>query len=240
MALAGFEVITLACYGTLIDKASGVFSGLGPLLSRASANINRGDALNAFSAHESSLESEKPGMPYSDLLSEVHRRLAKQWYVIATEDDHQLFGMSVPHWPVYADTPAALQYLKRYFKLVILSNVDRKSFAGTNSHLGVKFDAIFTAQEIGSYKPNSRNFDYMLDKLQKLGVKKRQVLHVAHDPHKDLRPAAAKGLATAGIDRRREIAPQDATLESAKAAGWDFSFPSLANLVMAHQESLRA
>jgi hypothetical protein len=57
-----------------------------------------------------------------------------------------LFGKSVTHWPVFADTPAALQYLRRYFKLAILSNADRESFASSNRRFGVKFDIILTAQ----------------------------------------------------------------------------------------------
>jgi len=45
---------------------------------------------------------------------------------------------------------------------VILSNVDRASFARSNEKLGVVFDRILTAQDIGSYKPSLRNFEYAL------------------------------------------------------------------------------
>lgn len=240
MSLIDFKVITLGCYGTLIDKASGVFSALGPLRHRATINSNREEVVNAFAAHESAVEAETPGMLYTDILIEAHRRLAKEWYVVASEDEHRLFGMSVRDWPVFADTPAALQYLKRYFKLVILSNVDRESFTGSNRQLGVSFDAIFTAQEIGSYKPSPRNFDYMLAKLEKLGMQKRHILHVAQCSPKDHRLAASMGLATVCIDRPRDGVARGATLTSADAACCDFRFASMANLVIAHQEHLRA
>jgi len=49
---------------------------------------------------------------------------------------------------------------------VILSNVDNESFSFSNRKLGVEFDAIYTAEDIGSYKPSLRNFEYMLEKLQ--------------------------------------------------------------------------
>ena len=49
--------------------------------------------------------------------------------------------------------PAALQYLKKHYKLIILSNVDNRSFSFSNAALGVAFDAIYTAEDIGSYKP---------------------------------------------------------------------------------------
>ena len=41
----------------------------------------------------------------------------------------------------------------------------------------VTFDAIYTAEDIGSYKPSDHNFDYMLAKLETLGVQKNEVLH---------------------------------------------------------------
>jgi hypothetical protein len=61
--------------------------------------------------------------------------------------------------------------LKKYFKLVILSNVDNETFQASNRRLQVEFDAIYTAEDIGSYKPSARNFDYMIEKLGGIGVK---------------------------------------------------------------------
>ncbi|MCH7708315.1 MAG: HAD hydrolase-like protein [Myxococcales bacterium] len=69
------------------------------------------------------------------------------------------FSESVGRWPAFPDAPKALAELKRHFKLVILSNVDRASFAHSAEKLGVAFDAVYTAEEIGSYKPDPRNFD---------------------------------------------------------------------------------
>ena len=34
---------------------------------------------------------------------------------------------------------------------------------------GVDFDAVFTAEEIGSYKPDLENFRYMIDALERSG-----------------------------------------------------------------------
>ena len=240
MSLIDYQVITLGCYGTLIDKASGVCGALEPLLDRATVKRRRDEVLAAFARHESALEREAPAMPYPDILIEVHRRLAKEWYVLASEDDHRLFGLSIRDWPPFVDAPAALQYLKRYFRLVILSDIDRDSFSGSQRRLGVKFDAIFTAQEIGSYKPDPRNFDYLLEKLEKLGVSKRSILYAADCASNGHRLAASRGLATACIDRQRESSVRNATLATTDVAGCDFRFSSMANLVMAHQEHLRA
>ena len=78
-------------------------------------------------------------------------------------------AISVGDWPAFPDTAEALRYLKQHFKLIILSNVDRQSFARSNERLGVAFDHIFTAEDIGSYKPSLRNFEYMTEKLAAAG-----------------------------------------------------------------------
>jgi FMN phosphatase YigB (HAD superfamily) len=59
----------------------------------------------------------------------------------------------------------ALERLLKHYKLVVLSNVDQASFSRTNSGTlsGVTFDVILTAQDIGSYNPDLRNFEYMLE-----------------------------------------------------------------------------
>jgi putative hydrolase of the HAD superfamily len=95
-------------------------------------------------------------------LAIVFRRLAEEWLVPVTWSECVTYGRSVKNWPAFADSAAALQYLKQHYKLVILSNVDNDSFAGSNEKLMVDFDAVYTAEDIGSYKPSDRNFEYML------------------------------------------------------------------------------
>ena len=136
---------------------------------------------------------------------------------------------------MFPDTPAALQYLARHFKLVILSNVDRDSFAGSNLKLGVTFDAICTAQDIGSYKPDPRNFHYLIDAVAKLGIARGQILHTAQSLYHDHAPAKAQGLATAWIDRRDRKEGGGATLSPADRPDYDFRFVSLKEMADAHR-----
>lgn len=94
-------------------------------------------------------------------------------------EESEAFGHSIPNWPAFAHSPGALQYLKQRYKLGILSNVDRESFRESNARLQVDFDYIFTAQDIGSYKPNLHNFEYMVQKLGQAGHRKQDILHTA-------------------------------------------------------------
>jgi 2-haloacid dehalogenase len=236
MKLRDFKALTFDCYGTLIDWETGLYTALQPLMQKGGVTLKRDEVLAAFGRHESAQEVATPGLVYSELLAEVHRQLAREWQVNDAETDAVAFGKSVPDWPAFADTEASLQYLQRYYKLVILSNVDRESFAGTNRRLGVAFDAICTAQDIGSYKPDPRNFAYLINTVAGLGVLKRNILHTAQSLHHDHVPAQAVGLASAWIDRRHQVEGWGATSPPAGTPRYDFRFTSLAEMVKAHQE----
>ena len=235
MKLTDYKVLTFDCYGTLIDWEAGIHAALQPLLAKAATPLAKDDVLESFARHESAQEAETPQMIYSDLLTAVHRRLADQWGLAASDADHRRFGNSVPDWPAFPDSAEALAYLKQHYKLVILSNVDRTSFAGSNARLGVTFDAIYTAQDIGSYKPDLANFRYMLDHLAELGIAKSDILHTAQSLFHDHAPAKALGLASAWIDRRHASGGFGATMAPPAGASYDFRFTSMADFAAAHR-----
>jgi 2-haloalkanoic acid dehalogenase type II len=235
MKLTDYKVLTFDCYGTLIDWEAGILAALQPLLAKAAMPPSKDDVLESFARHESAQEAATPQMIYSDLLAAVHRRLADQWGLAADDADHRRFGNSVPDWPAFPDSAEALAYLKQHYKLVILSNVDRTSFAGSNARLGVTFDAIYTAQDIGSYKPDLANFRYMLDRLTELGIAKSDILHTAQSLFHDHAPAKALGLASAWIDRRHATGGFGATMAPPAGAGYDFRFTGMADFAAAHR-----
>lgn len=235
MRLHDFRVLTFDCYGTLIDWETGLHAALEPLLHAGRVTLARDAVLAEFARHEAEQEHATPAMRYSELLAQVHRRLARQWDVKLTGAEHAAFGRSVPNWPAFPDTAAALGYLKRHYKLVILSNVDRAGFAGSQEQLGVGFDAVCTAEDIGSYKPDAGNFRYLIDTVAKLGCSADCILHTAQSLYHDHVPAQAAGLRSAWIDRRQAREGWGATLPPQGTARYDFRFPSLAALVSAHQ-----
>jgi 2-haloacid dehalogenase len=232
--LSDFSVLTFDCYGTLIDWESGIWQALQPLIARCAAAPSREAALADFATTESAQEHETPGLIYSALLARVHRRLAEGWRVAPTDAEDAAFGASVGDWPAFPDSAEALAYLKRFYKLIILSNVDRASFARSNPRLGVAFDAVYTAQDIGTYKPDPRNFRYLLDRLAESGHQPGDILHVAQSLYHDHAPANKCGLASAWIDRRAGAAG-GATPPTSASVHYDFRFESLAELVEAHR-----
>ena len=240
MRLRDFDALTFDCYGTLIDWESGLYTALAPLLARAGITLTRDAVLATFAEREASQQAATPDMQYAALLGEVHGQLARIWGVAASDEENRRFGASVADWPAFPDTREALRALKPHFRLVILSNVDRESFSRSNERLGVTFDAIHTAQDIGSYKPDPRNFRYLLDRLAEDGVDPRRVLHVAQSLFHDHAPANAVGLASAWIDRRAGASGWGATSAPPPNVRYDVRFESLGALVAAHRAEIEA
>lgn len=170
------------------------------------------------------------------MLTIVYRRLAEEWGVSVAWAECLAYGQSVKNWPAFPDATEALQYLKKHYKLVILSNVDNESFSASNEKLQVDFDAIYTAEDIGSYKPADRNFDYMLAKLKNLGIEKHEILHTAESMFHDHAPANRHGLTSCWIYRRKDQEGFGATMNPGDMPKYDFRFDSMADLAKAHQD----
>jgi len=239
MRLSDFKVLTFDCYGTLIDWENGMIEALKPLTSKVSATLTRNTILEAHARYESLQQRYTPAKNYREILATVYKRLAEEWGVPATWDDCLAYGRSVGDWPAFPDSAGALQYLKQHYRLVILSNVDNASFALSNKRLQVTFDAIYVAEDIGTYKPDQRNFSYMLENLKAIGVEKHQILHTAESMFHDHAPANISGLKSAWIYRRHGDTGFGATMTPEKMPSYDFRFDSMADMVRAHQQELR-
>lgn len=238
MQLTDFKVLSFDCYGTLIDWETGIWNALQPLLHQERATaIAREAALSDFGKIEPAIQTEQPNLLYCDILNRAHARLAQHWNAKSNEHLDRAFGASIGNWPAFPDTQNALAYLKQHYKLVILSNVDRQSFAETNKRLGVTFDAVCTAQDIGSYKPDPKNFEYLIARVRDLGHNKSEILHTAQSLYHDHVPAERIGLARCWIDRRGDHGTgSGATKPVEHLPKLDFKFPTLGAMAEGHRQ----
>jgi len=149
---------------------------------------------------------------------------------LAPADFGSFFRALHGDWPPFAGSPAALAALAKRFMLVVLSNVDRESFARSEKRLGVTFDRVFTAEDVGSYKPDRRNFEYMLERLGRGGIVPGALVHVAQSRYHDIEPAKALGLRAVWVDRRYGRAGWGATPPPSGGAEPDLTVRSLAEL----------
>ena len=235
--LTDHSVLTFDCYGTLIDWETGIWDALQPLLAaNPTADPARRHVLDAFDRFEAAQQAATPTLPYPGVLECVHRSLAEDFSLATSAELDAAFGASVPSWPAFPDSADSLLYLATRFDLVILSNVDRAGFAASNARLGVDFDAIYTAEDIGSYKPNPANFEYLLEHLATdLGHSKADVLHTAQGIRHDHVPARRIGLDNAWIDRQRRSEAGESVHQDGLPA-FEHVFFSMAQMVTAVED----
>ena len=239
MHLHDFTALTFDCYGTLIDWESGILAAFGPWRKRMGVAADDNRLLELFAEAESRIQAEQPAILYPEALALGLQRIGEKLNSPATAEETRAFGQSVKDWPAFPDSAEALAYLKQHYKLVVLSNIDRASFAHSNKKLGVTFDAVVTAQDVGSYKPALRHFEVGLETLAKMGVPKDKILHTAQSLFHDHVPGKKIGLTTMWINRRAGKSGGGATMPVG-AVSPDWEVPSMAALVELHRREVGA
>lgn len=228
MNLADFEALSFDCYGTLIDWEHGLREGLQKVAEMRSPSPDVDALLESYADAEAEVEQTNPGMLYPHVIAESVARAGNAHGIAVPPELGLEIGASVPDWPAFSDSANALGRLSQRCKLIILSNVDRSSFAASNKRLGITFDAILTAEEVGSYKPDPRNFEALLKRVREMGIAQDKLLHVAQSLFHDHVPAKAAGLTTVWIDRRGGRPGYGATPIPANVVQPDWTFPSMA------------
>jgi 2-haloacid dehalogenase len=202
-----FDVLTFDCYGTLIDWEAGIAAGLRRVLRARGVAAGDEDLLERYARHEAVVEAG-PYAPYREVLARALRGVCAELGVEPTEAEAAAFGGSVGEWPAFPDSSAALARLATRFRLAVITNCDDDLFAASNRRLGVTFDWVITAQQVGSYKPSERNFEVAFERI---GVPCERILHVAQSLFHDHLPAKRLGMTTAWIDRRHDRPGSGAT-----------------------------
>jgi 2-haloalkanoic acid dehalogenase type II len=229
-----FDALTFDCYGTLIDWEAGILAGLRTALGGHGVDAADDELLETYAASEAKLEGG-PYLPYRTILAVGARSVAKGLGAQVTDDEAAAFGDSVGAWPAFEDSTRSLRRLRHRFKLGVLTNCDDDLFAASSRRLGVEFDWVVTAQQVGSYKPNPHNFEAMREELHRAGIASARILHVAQSLYHDHVPAKKLGLSTVWIDRRHDRPGTGATPPAAQVTP-DATFPSMADFADAATE----
>lgn len=224
-----YEVLSFDCYGTLIDWENGIISGLRPVLDSHGVEATADEILELHAQTEHSLQARsKEGryIKYREILREEVREAGKRWDFAPSASEVDALPDSLRYWPPFSDTVAALWKLKSKYKLAIISNTDDGLFALSARYLEVEFDWIITAEQAQTYKPSLNNFERA---LQRIGVPRERMLHVAESRFHDIAPAKQMGLDAVWVHRRAGKEGFGATPPA--NAKPDLEVPDLATLV---------
>jgi 2-haloacid dehalogenase len=235
--LAEYDALSFDCYGTLIDWETGMLSVLTRWAREAGLELTDEELLLAFGENEALVERETPTALYPTILAESFRRIGATLGAEVSDDWAGRLGASVPSWPAFPDSHDALVSLGQDYKLIILSNVHREGFAASNTRLGVEFDKIITAEDVGAYKPAPNHFEALDVALAELNVPRARLLHVAQSLNHDHVPAKRHGLASVWINRRHGRPGWGATPEPTEEYSYALEFPSMEVFASAARES---
>lgn len=203
MDLTGVAALTFDCYGTIVDWEAGILAELEPWARRHRLPATADELLLRFAEHETRVQGAEPTLRYPQVLERVFAALEDSWELPRDAAAAAAFGGSIARWPPFRDSADALRRLGRRFRLAVISNVDRASFAATSAALGIAFDAVVTAEDTGFWKPDPRAFAAAFERLARLGIRRESTVHVAQSLYHDHVPASALGLRTVFVDRRQ-------------------------------------
>ena len=226
--LTTFKASSFDCYGTLIDWEAGISAVLVPWAAEQDLDLNEEDLLLAYADHEAAVERDTPTALYPEVLAEAFRRTGATLGAQVSDQWAARLGGSVPDWPAFPDSADALARLARHYQLIIVSNVHRAGFAGSNQHLHGDFAAVITAEDVGAYKPAENHFRALDATLSDLGVGRDRLLHVAQSLFHDHVPAKREGLPSVWINRRHDRPGWGATPKPSQEWSYDLEFGSMA------------
>jgi len=219
--LTNFKVLSFDCYGTLIDWEAGIAAVLSPWAREQGLQLSDEELLLAYSEREAAVEQRTPAPLYPEVLAACFRGAGEKLGKPVSDVWAQRLADSVPDWPAFPDSADALARLRRHYQLIIVSNVHRAGFAGSNTHLRGDFTAIITAEDVGGYKPAENHFRALEAKLSELDVERTELLHVAQSLFHDHVPAKREGLTSVWINRRHARPGWGATPEP--SGDWSYA-----------------
>jgi 2-haloacid dehalogenase len=188
---------TFDCYGTLIDWNGGILRELERLfgVQQAPRLLER--------YHELEPEIEEDGsLPYRAVLTEALIRLAEEEDLSIPEGESDALAKALPDWEPFPEVPEVLAELRhRGWNLVILSNSDRDLIIESEKRIGVPFDLMIVAGELGSYKPAPAHWEHFFEATT---ADKEHHVHVAASLFHDIAPARELGLKSVWINRLGE------------------------------------
>jgi 2-haloacid dehalogenase len=198
MDFSAFSTISFDCYGTLIDWEAGLLPALRGILATHGQNLPDAVLLELYGEFEAQAETGAY-QSYRNVLESVVRQFGERCGFRPGPSEVRSLHESIPAWPPFPDTVAALQKLGERYQLAVISNIDDDLFAETRKHLGVEFAGVITAQQARSYKPSLNNFRLA---LQSLGIEPSCLLHAGQSVYHDVIPAQSLGIRTVWVNRQ--------------------------------------
>ena len=198
------KAITFDCYGTLIDWEAEIQQYFALKLAEHNITDVNAHALQNYWEEMQFQYIQGPYLPYRQVLRDTMKFAFDHFHVPYEDTDVEKFANAMGRWRPFPDTREAILELQKYLKVALITNTDDDIIRETEKTIGVKFDAIITAQQAGAYKPSHKGF---LLAQERLGLPKEEIWHAGFGFKYDVVPATELGYITVWVNRQGEVRP---------------------------------
>lgn len=198
------KILTFDVVGTLIDFEAGVLNYIRPLAKQAGLDIDDATILLTFANAETRLHAgPMTGASFTTMLPHIYKAMAEELGLPLSESAVEGLRLSIPEWPPFPDSIAAMKVLRKHFRLVATTNADNWSVRAMAKTLEEPFDDTVTAEDVENCKPDPQYFSYTRGTQRAHGFRLEDYLHVAQSQFHDIGVAKRLGYDVCWIERRK-------------------------------------
>lgn len=192
--------LTFDCYDTLVQYSAGKRACMAVLAKRQNADADVDAIIQAQAEAEHSLHLG-PFKPLKEVLRLSLRQAFEAQGLAYSAGDGDALENAVRFATPFPETRGVLARLAAQFRLVIVSNSEDDIIADNIAAIGAPIYDAVTAAQVGAYKPDHRVFGFVLNKH---GIQKEDVIHIAAGFYHDIEPGHALGWRRIWINRNAE------------------------------------
>jgi hypothetical protein len=217
MELTDYRALLVDCDEVLVDRDSGIWAALQPLLENHPRSLSKEEVLAEFGQVAQSLYPRFGELGFGGLLCFAHRQLAQRLGLESSWEEDMTFARSAGDWSLFEDAPGAMLYLRKFYRLLVYGDRDNADRDALCERLGIPPEDLL-----------SRSVNPLLDPawLSANDLEPKDILLVSAP---SANPPASADLC---LIRRGEA-------ECVQPVNAHFCASSMADLVAQHQLSLR-
>ncbi|MCF5054153.1 2-haloalkanoic acid dehalogenase, partial [Pseudomonas syringae] len=147
MGLTDYRALLIDCDEVLVDRDSGVWAALQPLLDSRGGQAQREAVLAEFNAVVAALYPRFAELGFSGVLCFAHRQLAEAWGLHASWEEGMSFARSAGNWSLFEDAPGAMLYLRKFYRLLVRGDRDAEDRGLLCERLGIEAEDFVSLAE---------------------------------------------------------------------------------------------
>jgi 2-haloacid dehalogenase len=200
------KFVTFDCYDTLVAYTAGKHAAIRAMVAEKGGDAAAAEAvIAAAEAREHALQNAAEFKVLNVVLHESLEAALNDASLPYAEADGARLVQAVADARPFDDVAPALERLRTKYKTAILSNSERAVMRHNTASIGVPFDQVVLAEEVGAYKPDHRMFHALLERC---GCAKDEIVHVAQGFYHDIMPGHALGIRRIWINRQSKLGDQ--------------------------------